>query len=134
MLYYYGTARLLEMISCVVYIKLMDLFVAWKIDDKIERPARLPSMWQTRKGCDIGNVDIVITKKKEGTGFQSWTKWLPGVAKNTLKNRNALSFTYHFILFLLIRLRDTVRSIFIYYDFDPTNMHTLNNNLSGPVF
>ncbi len=96
------------MISGDVWIKLMELFVAWEIDDEIGRPAGRPSIWQSRKGCDIGNVDIVITKKREGTGFQSWTKWLPGVASNTLKNRNAVSITYKFILFFLIRQRGTV--------------------------
>jgi hypothetical protein len=79
------------MINGEVWIKLMGLFVEWKIDDEIGRPAGIPSMWQSRRGCDIAKVDIVITKTREGSGFQSWTKWLPGVAPNTLKNRNAVS-------------------------------------------
>jgi hypothetical protein len=85
------TARFLEMISGEVWVKLMELFVAWKIDDEIGRPAGLPSMWQSRNGCEIGSAEIVITKKREGTRFQSWTKWMPGVNENTLSNRNAVS-------------------------------------------
>jgi len=80
------------MISGDAWIQIMELFVAWKVDDEIGRPAGIPSMWQSRNGCVIGKAEIVITKQREGQRFQAWTKWMPGVAENTLKNRNAVRF------------------------------------------
>ena len=64
-------ARFLEIINGEVWIKLTESFVEWKIDDEIGCLVGLPSMWQSRKGCDTGKVDIVITKTREGSGFQT---------------------------------------------------------------
>ena len=59
------------MLSGEVWIKLMELFVEWTIDDEVGRPASLPSMWQPRDGCEVGSAEIGITKKMEGNRFQS---------------------------------------------------------------
>jgi len=83
MLYYYMAPRFLEMISGDEWIKFMELFVAWKNDDEIGRPEGRPSMWQPRKGCDIGNVDIVIAKKGRD--------WIPILAQ--MADRGCCKYT-----------------------------------------
>ena len=131
------------MISSDVWIKIMELFVEWKVDDVLGQREGLPSMWRSRKGSDIGKVEIVITKQREGKGFHSWTCWLPGVESNTLKNRNTVCFVP---LFSLANL-----NVYIYFYFKnlkpppppPTHHHpplplgriaSHHSNLSGHGF